>query len=135
MTQENARLLLAVAALLVGWAAILFIWKRKRFVRWKQATGTVVELIPRASTEGGGDTWEPGIEFKTKDGRNICFNNGVSSNPPVAPVGGTIPVLYDPADPKEAVVDKFFSRHLCEVLMFSLGLIWMITAICYGKFF
>lgn len=130
MTQEIAKLLVVVGALLAGWAVILFAVKRKRFACWKRTTGTVVELIARDGGEGP-DTWEPRIEFETQKGRKVQFNNHLASNPPVAPVGGSVPVLYNAIEPAEAVVDKFSSRHLVETLMFAFGVMLLIVGACY----
>jgi hypothetical protein len=103
-------------------ALITFIVKWRRFGRWKNAKGTVVELNPKDASEGG-SSWEARIEFTTHTGDIVRFNNRVTTNPPIAPVGETVPIIYDPDDPKDAIVHRFFYCHLMECLVFAMGVV------------
>jgi hypothetical protein len=116
---------------LVGSVAA-FTLKWRRFARWKNATGTVIQLTPKSDSEGGG-TWEARIEFTTHTGDMVRFTNRVTTNPPVAKVGEFVPIIYDPNSPADATVNRFMHRHLPELLAFAVGVVASLIFIFQSK--
>ncbi|GGK89925.1 hypothetical protein Sme01_50330 [Sphaerisporangium melleum] len=68
--------------------------------------GQVVRLRPHH--DDGSTTYYPTIRFVTAHGQPVEAEPRVSSNPPVAPVGGAVTVLYDPAAPTRIRLDSFW---------------------------
>ena len=86
------------------------------------AVGSIVDL--RISDSGEGPNHYPIVEFKTDQGEAIRFE-GLSTSPP--PKKGTIvPVLYSPADPKNARINTFVDRWLFLSLFTPLGLVMLL---------
>lgn len=76
------------------------------------ATGVVLENIARASEEEDADHnkrfvtyYYPKVRFRAADGQQITFVSEWGSDPP-RPIGASVKVLYDPADPSGASVEE-----------------------------
>lgn len=81
------------------------------------AVGSIVEVNVTQNTDG--PMYTPIVEFQTLTGDSSRFA-GLSTSPP--PVKGTIvPVLYHPADPKNARIDTFVDRWLFPSVFLALG--------------
>lgn len=83
-----------------------------------QGTGTVVELV--ANHSGDGVTWAPVVEFE-HGGRRLRFKDSVSSNPPSWRAGDAVAVLYDPARPADARIDRGRWNQAIPVLIGAFG--------------
>lgn len=98
------------------------------YVSWKLQTngekteGTVVRLNEQSDSEGGCCTYVPIVEFEA-GGRAYSFEGGTASDPPAYRVGERVPVLYDPADPETAQIDKWSERWLFPILIIPAMLI------------
>lgn len=98
------------------------------YVSWKLQTngekteGTVVRLNEQSDSEGGCCTYVPIVEFEA-GGRAYSFEDGTASDPPAYRVGERVPVLYDPADPETAQIDKWSERWLFPILIIPAMLI------------
>jgi hypothetical protein len=132
MSATAIQVVITLGSLCVVWGAVLYIIKEKRFRRWSKTSGTVLHLTPVSGAEGP-DTFEARIEFTTHTGETVRFSTTQSSYPPVAEVGGTVPVIYDPASPADAVVNKFTHRHLPEMFLFILGGTAFLLMLFYSK--
>ena len=82
----------------------------------KTTTGIVTRLEEQSSPENGCCTYVPVIEFEV-DGRTYSFEGGTASNPPAYHLNEEVTVLYDPADPNTAQIDKFLERWLMPILL------------------
>lgn len=112
----------AIGVLALAYAIPMFLLKRRQYVRWSRATGTVVELLPSESVSQDGEVWHARVEFQTSSGKPVRFKTQIASNPPLAKKGGQVQVRYDPSAPEEALVDSFFHRHIVELFAFLAGM-------------
>ncbi|RJP46818.1 MAG: DUF3592 domain-containing protein [Anaerolineaceae bacterium] len=98
------------------------------YISWKLQTsgekteGTVVRLNEQSDSEGGCCTYVPIVEFDA-GGRAFSFEGGTASDPPAYRVGERMPVLYDPANPETAQIDKWSERWLFPILIIPAMLI------------
>mgnify|MGYP000524115541 CR=1 FL=1 len=84
--------------------------------------GTVIEYY--ASTDSDGTTYYPVVEFKSPEsGRAVTFRHDVGSSHPSYSRGALVPVLYDPDNNYEAIIDEdlwnWFGTILISVLGFA----------------
>jgi hypothetical protein len=79
-------------------------------------TGTVVRMEETDSSEGGCCVYSPVIEFVAND-QKYTFEGGNASYPPEYVVGEDVRVLYDPADPDTAQIDKWSERWLFPIII------------------
>lgn len=70
-----------------------------------RAVGTVVDVLPLRSDNGGPVSYSPVVEFETADGQRIEFRSTHRSNPPDHAEGDHVPVFYSPADPGSATLE------------------------------
>ena len=111
------------AGLLAG--AVYFYFDKKIFLEKAESTqGTVIEMIARRSDNS--TTYCPVVSFKTKLGQEITFTSSISSNPPSYTVNEKVKILYDPADPKEAVINGFASLWLVPLILSTIGTIFFL---------
>lgn len=79
-------------------------------------TGTVIEMEESSSSEGGCCVYSPVIEFNV-NGQSYSFDGGTASYPPEYEVGEQVTVLYDPADPGTAQINKWTERWLFPIII------------------
>ncbi|MGB8261715.1 MAG: DUF3592 domain-containing protein [Terracidiphilus sp.] len=123
--------LAAIVMLLVGTAMLAVAgfqaWRISRFVeRSEFAQGTVTALEP-VSKAGNRDadrnvTYAPVFTFSTKDGKTVSVLSRTSSNPPAFHLGDRVTVLYDPANPEEARIDRLWQLWSLPLIFAALGL-------------
>jgi hypothetical protein len=104
-------------------AIVLFLLKRATFAQYRRVQGTVTELIERPShTDDRQDVkFTPRIAFRTAQGADVNFTPRAAFFGRLQ-VGDTLPLLHEPKNPQNAVIDGFFHRHLTELVVFLLGL-------------
>ena len=78
--------------------------------------GTVVRLEESDSSEGGCCVYSPVIEFD-RNGQTYSFEGENASDPPAYEVGEEVSVLYDPADPDTAQINKWSERWLFPLII------------------
>jgi hypothetical protein len=69
----------------------------------ERGQGVVVEMVSNHSSDS--TTYSPVVEFEA-GGRKYRFKDSVGSNPPSHRTGERVGVLYDPANPKDARIDR-----------------------------
>lgn len=79
-------------------------------------TGIVVSLAESSSSEGGCCVYSPVIEFSA-NGQTYTFEGDNASDPPAYQVGEQVNVIYDPADPDTAQINKWVERWLFPILI------------------
>jgi hypothetical protein len=104
--------MLIIAAILVG-NSQSFSEKATR------AAGVVVELDPSYSSDG--TTYAPIVRFLTTEEQEVVFRSSVSSSPPSYEVGEQVEVLYDPANPDDAVIDSVWQVYLAPMIVGFVG--------------
>lgn len=96
----------------VGFAVlgvVLLVRNRRFLARALRVPGVVVDLRARrmgSSGSGGGTVWHPVFRFQTYEGRNVEIVGNLGTDPPPARPGERVTVLYDPANPHNAKLDK-----------------------------
>jgi hypothetical protein len=92
------------------------------YISWKlqtngiSVTGTVVQMREQSDAESGCCTYVPVVQFEA-NGQTFTFEGGIASDPPQYQVGESVPVVYDPADPQTAQINKGFERWIFPVLI------------------
>lgn len=79
-------------------------------------TGLVVEMEESSTGEGGCCVYSPVIEFSA-NGQPYTFEGDNASNPPAYAVGEEVSVLYDPANPATAQINKWTERWLFPIII------------------
>ena len=82
-----------------------------------KTSGTVVRLEESDSSEGGCCVYSPVVEFVAKDEQTYSFESSNASDPPAYEVGEEVPVLYDPANPDTAQINKWSERWLFPLII------------------
>lgn len=115
---------LAIGALMLFIALVL--WNKTRIfvARATTAQGVVTELIVVRDKDGGSDTYKPAVKFTTPDGQEVNFTSSFSSRPPAYDVGESVPVLYLPGKPQEARLKGFGSLWLGPTILAGLGAVF-----------
>lgn len=109
------------AVLLAG--ALFWFANTRSFVNEAQRVpGVVLQL--EISRGDDSDTYYPIIGFQSLDGREHVFRSSSGSNPPSYDQGEAVEVLYDPANPKNAGINGFFSLWGGQVIVGGLGLLF-----------
>lgn len=109
---------LAVAAVMLTVAGVLYVQDRTFTESAGRATGVVTELVSkRGSDSNSGSTTSSRVHFTLADGREAEFVETISTSPPRHSVGDRVPVLYDRARPTSAMIDDFWSHRLGVVIV------------------
>ena len=71
----------------------------------------------------------PIVKFADRAGQEHTLYSSVGSYPPSYAVGDHAPILYDPADPKHAEINSFFSLWLLPLVFGILGSLDLLTGL------
>jgi hypothetical protein len=97
----------------------------------KTTTGIVVRLEESDSSEGGCCVYSPVIEFTATDDKTYSFEGGTASDPPQYEQGQEVSVLYDPANPNTAQINKWSERWLFPIIIIP---VMILTALILNFF-
>lgn len=89
-------------------------WKLDR--EGEITTGTVVRLEESSDSEGGCCVYSPVVEFEA-GGQAYSFEGDNASDPPAYKVGEQVEVIYHPADPATAQINKWTERWLFPIII------------------
>jgi hypothetical protein len=89
---------------------------------WRSARGGVVDLVTRAVTPGNPYSF-PVIEFTTHAGQTIRFEADLGFYPSPPKRGQQVPVVYDPADPRQARLNTPAARWFVPGVWAGFGFI------------
>ncbi|HEX5280997.1 MAG TPA: DUF3592 domain-containing protein [Micropepsaceae bacterium] len=95
-----------------------------------RAPGEVVRLVESDSGGSGGYTYYPVVRFHTADNRTVEFKDSIGSNPPTRRPGDAATVLYLPAMPFKAMIDRGFLNFVIPALLL-LGSGFLVWLLCY----
>jgi nitrate reductase NapE component len=87
------------------------------------ATGTVVELVHRNTTDGYTGIFCPVVEFSTPSGERIRFTSDFGSRPASHKIGQSVRVRYDAADPQKAEIESGLTTWLTPLILAFMGVI------------
>lgn len=123
----------AVVLLVVGTVLLV---SSIRFVGSSEtATGTVVEVSAeeRCKTRDGrrecNETYRPTVTYSTSAGDEVTFTSRVATSEWNFPIGATVPVRYDPANPQAARLDGWFSNWGAATIVGGLGVLFAGVAV------
>ena len=83
--------------------------KKRRLAGWSRASGVVIAMQSHRNR-----CMAPVVRFRSADDREFTHYSSTGSSPPGFTVGEAVAVLYDPADPKRAVIPTFFQLWFGE---------------------
>jgi hypothetical protein len=95
------------------------------------ATGTVIKLAESSDGEGGCCVYSPVVEFQA-NGQTYTFESDNASNPPAYEVGESVSVIYNPADPATAQIDKWSERWLMPIILIPAMLFAMLITTIFS---
>lgn len=78
--------------------------------------GRVIDMLEQDSAESGCCVYVPVIEYQVQ-GAPYSMKGDIASDPPQYKVGEQVSILYDPADPKTAQIDRWSERWLFPALI------------------
>lgn len=116
---------------LLGGAVWAFAKQQRTMNDRAQTTGTVVDLVSRATASARSNIICPVVEFTVPSGEKVRFTSDFGTLPASYKVGQTVNLRYDPADPHQAEIDSTMNRWLVPIILVFLGLI----ACCLGIVF
>ncbi|MFJ8475235.1 DUF3592 domain-containing protein [Kitasatospora sp. NPDC094011] len=106
-----------------------------RDLRRMRRVGVPVQALVRARVPAPEDRAlppRPLLQFETEDGRVVeVFSPVPSTTRHPLPDGGYVPVRYDPADPRQVVVEGRERRRL-EYAFAALGLLMLLVSVTLG---
>jgi hypothetical protein len=112
-----------VGGLLAAIGLFLFIRTRMFISRAQEVKGTVIRMVYRHSSEGGGG-YSPVYQFRAITGQMVEIEDSLSSSPPMFHEGQIIDVLYDPSNPQKARIKKWMNLYFVSILLGGLGLVF-----------
>jgi len=105
---------------LLGIGGITLISQHQFRKRAYYADGIIIAYKEEVSSDGDGVSrvWLPIVRYTLPNGQEITFQNLNSYSPKSLPVSTTVPVLYDPYDPRNAIINR--SKEKIGVYLFVL---------------
>jgi hypothetical protein len=96
-----------------------------------RAEGTVVQVVSQARTSNGEQKtyFYPVIEFVTRDGESVRFQDSTGSNPPEYREGERVQVLYDPLTPESARIESFAGLWLMPTVLLGFGAVFVLFGV------
>lgn len=128
----RASLVAGIVMVLLGGAAVyggaLWTSRRSEFIeRAVPVAGRVVDL--EMSDDSESTMYAPVVEFSPRDGWPFRFRHPVASSHPSWRVGDSVRVLYDPADPAQAMIDQGGWNLVMPVLIVAGGVVFVLLGL------
>jgi hypothetical protein len=129
--------LVLLAGLIVGVAAVLVLWPALRLVlRGRQATGALVDwryswdkkYLPNGSVYHR-DGYHPIVRFQTPDGAQYLVEGNDYKPKPDWPVGHPFDVRYDRVDPRNATTDGNSPSWRTGTILLAVGVVLIVAAL------
>lgn len=89
-------------------------------------TGTIIGLDVDVS-EDNSKTYFPIIEFTTQDNQQVEFRSSMGSSSYRGSIGQQIEVLYEPLNPRSAVIDSTFGVYGASIIMGIFGVVFTLV--------
>ena len=128
--------LMLVGAVMVGIGVKALLDGRRFIATAVEARGVVVDIanVLESDSDHEGEVIRsyPVVEFVTAREQVVRYQPPAGSHPPDYRLGGSLKVLYDPADPQHAVLDIWDDVWKMGVVFVSTGLLLMVfNAVMY----
>jgi hypothetical protein len=112
---------LSVGLLLAGIAGYLVYSTNSEMKTFTRVKGIVIELNTSRGRRGS-ITSAPVVEYVTTDGRIEHYASGTYTSPPSFELNETVEILYNPKNPKDAMIDSFGQLWLAPMIVGGLGI-------------
>ncbi|WP_020579635.1 DUF3592 domain-containing protein [Actinopolymorpha alba] len=96
----------------------------------EHADGRIVSVQPETTVRRDSDgtrrhttSWYPTVEFETAKGESLSFQTSVGREQGAYEVGETLPVAYDPSDPRDARIATFGALYVLPIVFGGLGVV------------
>jgi hypothetical protein len=90
--------------------------------RAERAEGRIVDVVYRSARPGETiGTYSSTFHFTTPDGRTVEASASVRATTPRHRVGDAVRVLYDPHDPRNALIDSLVDRYFTLIVLLPIG--------------
>jgi hypothetical protein len=114
--------IIGIIFVVIGLAGVvtsgMSIYAESTSMRTASTSGTVVDI-----------NHYPVVQFSTKEGNIVRFTNFVRSS--LWHAGDAVSVVYDPADPQDAVIGGFVGRWFFATLTGALGAVFLLSGILF----
>lgn len=114
---------------LVGTVGCAF-WARQRsqwLAELSPTQGTVTRVLEQTDAEGD-TSYQPEIQFRDATGETYEILPLWRSNPPTYTEGESVPILYPPANPQNAIIDTWAGKWLLVTLAAAIGAIFLVLS-------
>lgn len=106
----------------IGLAASLFLYQQTQsFVaNANTAIGTVTKIntqVSQSNFSRSETLFVANIQYTTNDAQAVTFDSRIRYNQTSMTPGRQVKILYDPAEPQEAVIDSFVSIWFKEIIV------------------
>jgi len=118
---------LLLGAALLGGAAWIYDHESAFLSGASGAQGKVISLESHRNSDGD-LLYAPRVRFSSGGRETYAFTSRVSSSHPGYRIGDTVTVLYDPADPQHAQIDRGLWNHLIPMAVAALGALLLIVS-------
>lgn len=127
-----------------AFAIALFLRKRAWLRNCDRVTGTVIAFKEvrhshrsagdpvawyRYRAESGGTTYRPVVQYRTKDGETVTFENSYGQSHGNVTVSDSIDVLVNRSDPKEAMIAGFLPQWFVSLALLFIAVSSLVAAI------
>ncbi len=132
---ELIPIFLGVLGLIFAALGIRALARARRFAATaSRATGTVVDVTTKwsnARDPGATGSWLrfPVVQYETAEGRPITFTSRTGTSPSPYKPGRQVPVLYDPANPRDARINTFMMTGLLPGCLVAFGAFFVVLSV------
>lgn len=117
-----------IGAILLAIAGVVYFREAGFLNSAEKATGTVTDYN-LSSSDNGGTTYCPVIEFTTANGEPVKFYGNVCSSPASYKIGEKVDVLYDPQDITQVQMSSFWAQYTGVIVLSCIGLPFFLLGI------
>jgi hypothetical protein len=103
-------------------AALKMIVQNYVFIRTSRKGSARVISFATTRNSDGHLMYLPVLEFKTPEGRSVCFNSTVASNPPAYRIGDQVKICYPARNPQAVKIDSIFEIWFVPSFSVLLGI-------------
>lgn len=86
-------------------------------------TGRIVDYI--VDRDDDGTFYKPVVQFTTADGKEVEYQSSSGATYKTQPVGSSVRIHYDPANPQHAAIDSFLDIWFAPVILFVIGVFFI----------
>jgi hypothetical protein len=123
--------IILLGAALVGFGAKSLVDGQRFMATAVEARGVVVDVAKVREYDSDAERTVtrsyPVVQFVTAREQVVRYQPPIGSNPPDYRVGGSLKVLYDPANPQHVVLDTWDDVWLTGVVLVPVGLVLMVV--------